>query len=355
MTKLLVIRFSSIGDILQCMPAVDLFGASFPGAEIHWLTRSDMAPLLAIDPRINRIWRFDRRGGLSTLLKTALTLRREAFTHIYDAHGNIRSAIVKLLLCAPSIGGARGGRRIVTRHKDRLKRLLLFNFRINLFPKPFRGAASYVEPLKRFGGFYAPALGSGPPAGYRFSPDVARVVDELLMPVKEYRWICLVPSAAWELKRWPAEYWKRLVTIMPDKRFVVIGGPKDTFCEEIARCAPDRIVNLAGKISLLETVYVVYAAPYVISGDTGFLHAADLFRKPGQALIGPTAFGFPANDTMKVTAVDLPCRPCTKYGKGKCRNRVWKRCMRDITPEMVKERVEEEFKPDLYMHDLNSA
>ena len=341
MNNLLVIRFSSIGDILQCMPAIGAFRASFPGAEIHWLTRSDMAPLLTIDPRIDRIWEFDRKDGLSGLLKTAFALRREGFTHIYDAHSNIRSAIVKLALCRPGAGILMGNRRVVTRHKDRLKRLLLFTFRINLFPKPFRGAMSYLEPLKRFKGFAALTKPDAAGVEFRFPSDIVQRVDELIMPLKDRHWICLVPSAAWELKRWPLEYWQRLVTIMPDTRFIVIGGPRDTLGEKIAGCAPERVVNLAG-MSLLESLYIVCSAPYVISGDTGFLHAADLFKKPGQALIGPTAFGFPTNQTMTVTEVTLPCRPCSKDGSGKCRNREWKKCMRDITPEMVQERVEGE-------------
>ena len=89
MNKLLVIRFSSIGDILQCMPAIGAFRASFPGAEIHWLTRSDMAPLLTIDPRIDRIWEFDRKDGLSGLLKTAFALRRAGFTDVRYLEGHM--------------------------------------------------------------------------------------------------------------------------------------------------------------------------------------------------------------------------------------------------------------------------
>ncbi len=343
MTKLLVIRFSSIGDILQCIPAIHKFKDSFPDAEIHWLTRSDMAPLLSIDPVIDRIWKLEREGGFNALLKIALSLRKESFTYVYDAHSNIRSAIVKIFLYRSLSELLNGGGRIVTRYKYRIKRFLLFKLRINLFPNPFKGAVSYIEPLKRFRSYSNQCRTTIPEINFRFPPDVIQKIEERIASIRKRDWICLVPSAAWDLKRWPLEYWKRIVALLPDMFFVIIGGPMDFFCGEIAGCAPERTVDLSGKTSIIESLYVVYIAPFLISGDTGYMHAADLFSKKGIALIGPTAFGFPSNNTLKVASVDLTCRPCSKDGRGKCRNRIRKQCMKDITPEVVAEMVRSYF------------
>ncbi|MBN1577718.1 MAG: glycosyltransferase family 9 protein [Chitinispirillaceae bacterium] len=340
MTKILIIRFSSIGDIVQCMSILPPLRACYPDAQIQWIARSDMAPLLKIDARIDRIWEVDRNGGFKAFVKTAYALRKEGFTHIYDAHSNIRSNLVKLALCPLGTCAIGGKKRLVTRPKDRIKRLLLFHLRINLFPKPFRSFASFTGPLKKFGDYAEKPARDDAAAAYRFPPGAVEKVEELLLPLRHSQWICLVPSAAWELKKWPIDYWKRLVRIMPGAHFVVIGGPLDDFCADIANSVPERVVNLAGRTSILESLYVVYKAPYVISGDTGFLHAADLFHKPGQALIGPTAFGFPTGGRMRVAEVDLPCRPCTKDGNVRCRNREYKKCLMDITPEMVKGRID---------------
>ena len=91
MPKFLIIRFSSIGDIIQCMGIIDGIREHFPDAEIHWIARKDMSSFLAMDKRIGKIWAFDKALGLKGLLKIARQLREEHYDYIYDAHSNIRS------------------------------------------------------------------------------------------------------------------------------------------------------------------------------------------------------------------------------------------------------------------------
>ena len=133
----------------------------------------------------------------------------------------------------------------------------------------------------------------------------------------------------------PVSHWQQVIQLMPEYRFIILAGPTDTFCETIKAIAPERVNNLAGQTSLLESCYLVKQSHLVISGDTGFLHAADLFHTPSIALMGPTAFGFPTGKEAEVMGVNLPCRPCTKDGRGKCKQPVWQKCMVDITPQTV--------------------
>lgn len=333
MEKILIIRFSSIGDIIQCMSVTSGIKTTFPNAELHWVARRDMAPLLRIDPNITKIWELDRSSGFKGLLSLAFELRRQGFTHIYDAHSNIRSSIYKMILSPLSAWGIWNRPRLVTRHKNRIKRLLLFSFRINLFPKPFRAFESFQNPLKKWDITSFPQLQSG----WKFTDDVLNKLHGLIyLPQTQGKPIvALVPSAAWELKRWPVEYWRQVVELSPDRVFIVLGGPQDTFCQAIADSAPNRVVNLAGRTSLLESFAAIYLSSYVISGDTGFLHAADLFGKPGMAIIGPTAFGFPTGEQIKTMEIALPCRPCSKDGSTKCINVELKKCLMDIKPTDV--------------------
>ena len=90
MTKFLIIRFSSIGDIIQCMGIIGGIRERFADVEIHWITRKDMVGTLSMDGRIDKIWAFDKETGLAGLLKMAADLRKEHFDYIYDAHSNIR-------------------------------------------------------------------------------------------------------------------------------------------------------------------------------------------------------------------------------------------------------------------------
>jgi heptosyltransferase-2 len=336
MTRILIIRFSSIGDIIQCMSVVGGLKQQFPDAQLHWVTRKDMSSLLRIDPRIDKIWEFDRKDGFVKLIRLAFQLRKLGFTHVYDAHSNIRSNLFKFIFCPVGVCRLMGRLKMVTRHKDRFKRLLLFQFGVNLFPKPFRSFESFQRPLEKWNVTNFDQNFEG----WHFPEQVVTKVDTLLRSFsKEPNLITLVPSAAWELKRWPVNYWQQLVQLLPQCKFVILGGPGDLFCAEIRDAAPERVINLAGKTSLLESFCVVYHSRFVVSGDTGFLHAADLFNKPGAALIGPTAFGFPTGEQMKVMEVDLPCRPCTKDGNVKCKLKEIKKCMMDITPYMVADEV----------------
>lgn len=118
--------------------------------------------------------------------------------------------------------------------------------------------------------------------------------------------ITLVPSANWIKKRWPVEHWKKLITLLSEYHFLILAGPGDTFCEEIRTEAPERVENLAGKTTLLESCYLIHRSHIVVSADTGFMHAADLFRIPTLALIGRPLSVFP------------PVRP-PRYSRPPCR------------------------------------
>ncbi len=301
------------------------FKNHYPDCELHWIIRKDLASLLKIDPRIDRLIEFDRELGMSGLIKLAFKLKKEGYTHIYDAHSNIRSNILKIILRPLGIGP-----KLITRRKSRFKRFLLFKFRINLLPKPFRAFESFRLPLKKWGILNFYTLHDN----WVFPKETQDKCTELIkeQPIKT---ITLVPSAAWELKRWPVEYWKKLVTLLPDFHFNILAGPTDTFCEEIVEADPSRVLNLAGKTSLLESFCVTAQSKYVVSGDTGFLHAADLFNIPGCAIIGPTAFGYPTGEKMKIFERNLPCQPCSKHGDTKCKLKEIKKCLVDITPEQI--------------------
>ena len=327
MPKFLIIRFSSIGDIIQCLGIISGIRERFPDAEIHWITRHDMAPILTMDKRLDKVWAFDKSKGLKGLLETAAKLRKERYNYIYDAHSNIRSNILKLII-TPFPGHQP---YVVLRRKQRWKRFLLFQLGINRFEWPFRGMESYRKPLKKWGITHFP---EDKPTWYfpqEFEQKYAGVIDK--------HTVTLVPSANWPMKRWPVDHWKKLVELLPDYRFVILGGPNDTFCEDIRTVAPERILNLTGKTTLLASCYLVHQSQLVISADTGFMHAADLFRVPALALMGPTAFGFPTGPKVEIVDVDLPCRPCTKDGRGKCKRDVYQQCMVDITPQRIAHRV----------------
>ena len=97
--------------------------------------------------------------------------------------------------------------------------------------------------------------------------------------------IVFAPSAAWEMKRWPIEYWKQLITkvIESKTKVVLLGGPSDSFIEELV-IDSESVINLAGKTSLLESCQIVSEAKFVVSADTGIIHVADALGVSGVLL-----------------------------------------------------------------------
>lgn len=330
--KFLIIRLSSIGDIVQCMNVINGIKNHYPDSEIHWFARKDMSSFLAMDRRIDRIWGFDRKDGFKGIIKAAKELKKENYDFIYDAHSNIRSNILKLYLLPCFRKLIPRGPAYVLRSKERFKRILLFRFKINKFPKPFRGVESYNSPLKKWGitNFSSDYSDWYFPESYK---------NKFKHITNDSKTITIVPSANWEMKRWPIKHWKKLINLLQDYKFIILAGPADTFCKEIKETDPERVINLAGATSLLESCYLVSKSNIVVSADTGFMHAADLFKTKTIALIGPTAFGYPTGDTVKILEIPMKCRPCTKDGNGKCIQDVWQKCMVDITPEKVAKEV----------------
>lgn len=327
MKKILIIRFSSFGDIVQTRAVLKPLCTSGKVDEVHWLVRKDLLGALKGEKSVHKIISFDRKEGLGGLIKLAIELRVAGYHYVYDAHNNLRSTIVRFIVCALT------GTALIVRSKERWKRFLLFKLRIQKLPDPYKAMKSYWAPLKEFFALQAPE--------YQLTPRPWPIaLDQRLEELTKGR-IILVPSAAWEMKRWPEDHWKKLIRILSEYQFTILGGPGDDFCEEIKDEAPERVINMAGKLSLHESCTVAGHCEYIITGDTGLQQVADLAGRPGLSLMGPTAFGFVTMGTLKTLGVNLNCRPCSKDGRGKCVQDTYQKCMVDISPEAVAQEVRE--------------
>ena len=191
--KILVIRFSSIGDLTQALSLPSFIKSYAPDAEIHFVTRRDLAGLVENHPHVTKLWTLDRKQGFKGLLQLTKTLNQQNFTHIYDAHNNLRSLMIRKLVSA---------KHKLVRPMMRLKRFLLINFQINMFEKPFSGQRDLIKPLEAWGMKF-----KLPPVPQLFLNGNSNTNN----PIAFADYIVLVPSASYELKRWPIEYWNQLI------------------------------------------------------------------------------------------------------------------------------------------------
>ena len=330
--KILVIRFSSFGDILATMSVTSALRQKFPSAEIHWLTRSDFAEMAFQVNGGIKISSLDRGQGFHGLWRILKLLRRQRFTHIYDAHNNLRSHIICWGLRGP-LGLFRPTVKFLRRSQYRWRRLMLFRFRVNLYPKPFVHQWALLEPLQKWG------VSTQLPVVPVFKIPVEdtqaamKIIESLRRRNKPI--IAISPSASYELKRWPVAHWQELIRKNPEWSFLALGGPQDQFIETITQVAPERTINCAGKFSYLQSAALVASADVLISNDTGLMHVAEQLGKKCVALLGPAPFGYPGRPDTKILEKELACRPCSKHGQGPCINSFHQKCMVDISVDEV--------------------
>ena len=330
--KVLIIRFSSIGDVCQALSLPGFIKISAPQAEIHFVTRKDFADLTKNNPSIAKTWTYDKNLGLRGLFSLIGHLRRQKFTHIYDAHNNLRSFIIRQIIWNPIT---------LVRPMHRIKRFLLLRFHINLFEMPFSGQRDLIKPLEKWNfKFQIPPV----PQIFIDEPSITEAQNLLKdlnfnnkLNNKLAKYYVLVPSAAYALKRWPLEYWQQLIELNPEKYFVILAGANDIFTESLNK--NKNVHNLTGKTTLWQSAAVLKMAAAVISNDTGLLHIAEQIGIPAIALMGPAPFGFPSRPTTIILERNLKCRPCSKHGQGPCVNPYFQECLKSILPAEVSKRL----------------
>jgi ADP-heptose:LPS heptosyltransferase len=323
--KILLIRFSSFGDVVQSLSIATRLQEL---GTVHWVTRSEFTPIIENHPGIEKVWSLNKQDGLLGLFKLAQKLQKEGFTHVYDAHNNLRSHLICFLLKFNFQN--KSSPIFLCKSQFRLKRFLLFSFRINLYQMPFSGQRDLLLPLKKWG------LSSElPPTPQIFPTEIAILeIKKRLKSLNLNEYIVLAPSAAFELKRWPIEHWKKLINLQPEKNFIILGGKEDSFLKQLEGTSKN-VFNWSGQTSLIETVAVVSLAQALVSNDTGVLHVGEQLGIKTIALMGPAPFGFPSRATTKILEIDLKCRPCSKHGQGPCVNPEKQKCLVDIRPDFV--------------------
>ena len=323
--RILLVRFSSIGDILLTTPLIRALRARHPGARIDALTKAALAPLLADNPHLDAVLAPAAGESLAAL---ATRLRPARYTHRLDLHGSVRSRLLRLLLPGhwhgyPKHRLARGF--LVLAHRDRYPAGTppvperYFEAAVGLDVRPDGGPPEF--------GLGAAALAEADAYLYATGLDPSRGL------------VALAPGTAHATKRWPVDHWQALAAALrtSGRPIVIVGSPEDLpTASAVAAAAPGTVVA-AGQFSLQGTGALLARSTALISGDTGVMHMATAVGTPVVALFGPTveAFGFfPYRARARVLQRDLPCRPCSRMGGPTC-PLGHHDCLRRILPDAV--------------------
>jgi ADP-heptose:LPS heptosyltransferase len=324
--KILILRFSSIGDIVLTTPVIRTLKTQLD-AEVHYATKKEYEGILVSNPYIDKVHVLE--GSLNQFSEE---LRQENFDVVIDLHSNLRTRILKFKL----------GKKSYTFHKLNIKKWLLVNLKINNMPS-MHIVDRYMEVVAPLG-VKMDSLGLD-----YFIPDKDEVENDWLPETHRNGYAVFVVGAKFKTKQLPV---KRMIELCDriNKPIVLVGGKADveigneiekffahgTVAEEkaIEELKKNTVIfNACGKFSLNQSASIIEKANWVFTHDTGMMHIAAAFKKTIYSIWGNTvpAFGMYPYRTKFIIFENnkIKCRPCSKIGFEKCPKGHFK-CMNDL-------------------------
>lgn len=330
--RILIIHTAFIGDIVLSTPLLKKIKDRYPESEVTYLTTPAGAAILKNNPHINEIISYDKRGihkGIMGVWNLGKRLRAQNFNMVIALHRYLRSSILAWLTRSPkrigyetSVGSWLFTEKIkYDESKHEVEKILSFidgngedRFEIELYPG--------IEEIAK--------------------------IDGILKECKDKKIIAIAPGSRWFTKKWPLEYFNSLLEKLEareDIQVVIIGGNE----ERLLNVKKIRnSIDLRGETTLLQLAELLKRSEIVVTNDSSPIHIASAFKNTNIiGIFGPTVrkFGFfPWSKNSQVLEVEnLKCRPCAIHGGDRCPEKHFK-CMLEITPEMVYEKIEERLK-----------
>ena len=319
--KFLIIRFSSIGDIVLTTPVVRCLKKQVATAEVHYLTKSSFQPILAANPYIDKVHYL--QDDLAAMIAE---LQKEDFDYVIDLHHNLRTLKVKRGL----------GKQSFSFNKLNIEKWWYTNFKRDRMPD-VHIVDRYLDTLRSFG-----VKNDGAGLDY-FIPAADQLKPNDIPTSHQAGYVGLVIGAALATKKLPVHKLKE-ICMQATHPLILLGGPEDVaVAEELAAIDPIKIYNACGKFNLNESADLVRGAKLIVTHDTGLMHIAAAYKRPILSVWGNTTprFGmYPyygenylhnyrpgaarsgaAGKTLPYEMLEvegLSCRPCSKIGYKKC-------------------------------------
>jgi len=332
--KILVIRLSSMGDILLTTPLLRVLRKRFPNAKIDFVVKNRFLDLLRTNPHIDQIYSFDETIGFADLRRIKHELGGIGYDIVIDIHKNFRSGYLRCCL---------GGAKILKYSKYRIRRFILIKLGLNLFRQIIPVHQRYIASATSLN-----LKDDGQGLELLLDQAVISKSDTLLKQMGfrgDHPVVGITPGAGFNTKRWLSERFTDVARRLVDEdnaEILLFGDAREReITTPIAKAIGSSVIDLGGQLTLMETACAMAHCDVVLCNDTGLMHLASALGKKIVAIFGPTTkeLGFfPLAPNSQVIQVDLKCRPCSHVGSRKCPKGHF-RCMRDITVDSVYEAV----------------
>lgn len=319
--KILVIRFSSIGDIVLTSPVVRCLKEQIPGAEIHFVTKAAFREVLEHNPYLHTLWSF--KEDISELYEP---LKAEKFDVLIDLHHNLRSLRLKQRL----------GVRSYRFNKLNIKKFLAVRLKMRNQLPDVHIVDRYLETVRPLG-----IKNDGKGLDYFIGPEAEMDVMSRFFNGVDTRYLALVIGGSYFTKQIPLVKLQEIVSASPWP-VILLGGASDksTGLQLTASIPQKQVFNACGEFSLNQSACILRSAEWVITSDTGLMHIAAAFHKKIVSVWGNTIpeFGMgvykPVPESKVLQVEGLSCRPCSKLGYKKCPEGHFK-CMMDQNVQFI--------------------
>ena len=304
-TKFLILRFSSIGDIVLTTPVTRCIKTQYPNAVLHFATKESFKVLVENNPYIDQYHLLGK-----SLNKFIQSLQTENFDYIIDLHNNLRTSIIKMRLFSV---------KSFSFDKLNLRKWLLVNLKINQMPN-VHIVERYLETVKSLG------IKNDLNGLDFFIPEKDKVQINVT-------YVAYAIGGQYNTKKLPIN---RIINVCQkiNGKIMILGGKVDRpAAEEIEKALGDKIINACGKYNLNQSASLVQQAEYIITHDTGLMHIASALKKKVISIWGNTVPEFGMYPYLTAFSIienkEISCRPCSKIGYAKCPKRHFK-CMNEL-------------------------
>jgi heptosyltransferase-2 len=311
--KILVIRLSSLGDIILTFPFLKELKTKLPDSQIHFISKDEYEGILKINPHINEIYTVNKNN----LKEIRKFVKSENYDFIFDLHGNLRSLYISLFQNS----------KIFRYKKNNLKKLLLVYLKINLFKDIIPVYKKYLLTLRNL----------FKNVNHEFKSTELNIPETFL---SEQPYIIISPSSKHFTKTYPKEKFLEIINRNKSGNYILTGSgsKKDT---EICKYLEDKSSNtrnLCGKLTIPQLAEYIQKSDYVITNDSGVMHLAEALNKPVYVFFGSTVKEFGFYPQLRSSFVfenkAVKCRPCARSGRSLCPKKHFN-CMLQIKQDIL--------------------
>jgi heptosyltransferase-2 len=325
---ILIIRLSSLGDIVLTTPVLRLIRDHCPLARIDFLMKREYQDVLQTHPCVDRLLLVDSRQSWWTTLRT---LRQTRYDLVLDLHGTLRSQVLAWGLVT---------RRRLVYGKHILRRALLVHVGWNTLSAMTAVPELYAAPLRRLG-LQAPLPGLALSVDVESHDAMQQYLTQTFPAGIDHPLLAVAPGARWPTKRWSVDGFARVAEKFARQyqaAVVVLGDVTDApLAQALCQRLTTPVLNSAGQLTLRHTLALLQRCRLLLCNDSGLMHVATALNIPVVAIFGPTVqeFGFyPFRAQAHVVSRVLPCRPCSTKGSRSC-PRGHHACMQEVSSQDV--------------------